>query len=79
LVELFPLIDRFDPLFLAEYSASVPVIRRENIRKTVVMFEVAAKLKKGNDMAFDGRDTKICEKRDRKWLVVSEHLSLLPE
>ena len=43
------------------------------------MFEVTAKLKKGNDMAFDGRDTKICEERDREWLVVSEHLSLLPE
>jgi ketosteroid isomerase-like protein len=37
-------------------------------------------MRKGSEMAFDGRDMKIWERRDSKWLIVHEHLSApLPE
>jgi ketosteroid isomerase-like protein len=56
------------------------VTRRGNIAWTTVTFRATAKMKKGGDMALEGRDTKIWEKRGDKWLIVHEHLSVpLPE
>jgi ketosteroid isomerase-like protein len=51
------------------------VTRRGNIAWTTVTHHLSAKLKGGNAMESDVRQTAIWERRGGKWLIVHEHFS----
>ena len=51
------------------------VTRQGKIAWTTLTFHVAAKMKDGSPMEFDGRHTLIWERRHGQWLIVHEHVS----
>ncbi len=56
------------------------VTRRGKVAWTTRTMHVAAGMKDGKNLAFDGRHTVIWENRGGKWLIVHEHFSApLPE
>ena len=52
------------------------VTRRGNIAWTTLTFHLSATPKAGGSMELDARHTAIWEKRDGKWLIVHEHVSV---
>jgi uncharacterized protein (TIGR02246 family) len=52
------------------------VTRRGNIAWTTLTFHLSATPKAGGSMELDARHTAIWEKRDGKWLIVHEHISV---
>ena len=53
----------------------VKVTRGGNLAVTTLTFHLAAKLKDGTAIDFDGRHTIVWQKRGTKWLIVHEHVS----
>jgi ketosteroid isomerase-like protein len=51
------------------------VTRLGTVARTMVTFQISAKLKAGGSLELDGRHTAIWERRGEKWLIVHERLS----
>jgi ketosteroid isomerase-like protein len=56
-------------------SNDLKITHRGNIALTTLTFHIAAKMKDGSMMGFDGRHTIVWEKRGGQWLIIHEHVS----
>ena len=52
------------------------VVRHGDVAWTTLTFHLSAVLKDGGGLVLDGRHTAIWERRDGRWLIVHEHLSV---
>lgn len=57
-------------------NPDVQAVRRGNIAWTTFTFHISARMKNGQQMEVDGRQTNVWERRDDRWLIVHEHGSV---
>jgi uncharacterized protein (TIGR02246 family) len=53
----------------------IKITRSGNLALTTLTFHIAAKMKDGTAMEFDGRHTIVWKKRGGQWLIIHEHVS----